>query len=168
MPFALVEVSDNAAMRDVDIRTADIGDVDALARIRSAEWGTFPYWQARIRGYMLGERNPGEALPPRMVIVAVTGDEGVGFIAGHRTRRHGCEGELQWLDVTRALRRTGVATELLRRLALWFARNEAKRVCVDVDPGNAPARAFYTRNGAAPLNPHWLVWEDVTLLSGEG
>jgi hypothetical protein len=34
-------------------------------------------------------------------------------------------------------------------------------VCVDVEPENRVARAFYSRHGAVPLNPHWLVWDDI-------
>jgi hypothetical protein len=44
----------------------------------------------------------------------------------------------------------------------------AKRICVDVDPANAVARRFYTRNGAEHLNEHWMVWNDIgKLLRGE-
>jgi hypothetical protein len=44
----------------------------------------------------------------------------------------------------------------------WTPTHAAK-VCVDVDPANTTARRFYTRHGAVPLNPHWLVWNDITL-----
>jgi RimJ/RimL family protein N-acetyltransferase len=58
-----------------------------------------------------------------------------------------------------------VAAELLRVLAFWFADENAKRVCVDADPENPGARAFYRKHGAQDLNPHWLVWPDITELA---
>jgi GNAT superfamily N-acetyltransferase len=54
-----------------------------------------------------------------------------------------------------------VATQLLRRLAEWFVSQGARRICVDVQPANRSARAFYARHGATELNPHWMVWEDI-------
>ena len=95
------------------------------------------------------------------MIVAEQDEEVIGFIAGHLTRRFHCDGELQWINVSSAQRRQGVATQLLRELADWFASNNAHRVCVDVQPRNAAARAFYTRHGAEPLNSHWLVWPNI-------
>src|SRR5207249_1752092 len=86
----------------------------------------------------------------------------VGFIAGHLTRRFGCDGELQWINVIPERRGSGVADELLRRLAGWFAQQNASRICVDVDPDNPTERKFYMRHGAQPLNPHWLVWNDIS------
>ncbi len=86
----------------------------------------------------------------------------VGFIAGHLTSRYGCDGELQWMDVIPEFRRRSVASELLRRLAKWFAEQGASRICVDVDPANKIARSFYTKHRAEHLNPHWLVWSDIT------
>ena len=85
-----------------------------------------------------------------------------GFIAGHLTRRFSCDGELEWIDVVRERRRSGIASELLRVLAAWFVEREALRVCVD--PGNAVARFFYARHGAEALNQHWLVWSDISVV----
>ena len=55
-----------------------------------------------------------------------------------------------------------MASELVGLLARWFVQQGAFRICVDVDPANAPARAFYIRNGAEELNEHWLVWNDIS------
>jgi mannitol-1-/sugar-/sorbitol-6-phosphatase len=139
-------------------------DLDQLVRIRSAEWGTESYWQERILGYMRGTHHPQQALAPRVILVASKGDRLLGFIAGHLTRRYECHGELEWLNVAPEARRSGIAGELLRVLASWFADQGAKRVCVDVDPENRPARTFYRKHGARDLNPHWLVWPDITAL----
>jgi GNAT superfamily N-acetyltransferase len=143
----------------VSYREANQADVPALARIRAAEWESEAYWTARILGYMAGEVHPREALPARVIYVAVEDDAIIGFIAGHLTRRFDCQGEIEWIDVIRERRRSGIASELLRLLAAWFVQQKALRVCVD--PGNAVARQFYARHGAVDLNRHWMVWENV-------
>ena len=145
----------------ISLREATQADVDSLARIRSAEWGSQAYWHERISGYMEGRLHPGESLLPRVVFVAENAHDIIGFIAGHLTRRFGCDGELQWLNVAADGRRSGLAARLLRRLAMWFDDQGAKRICVDVDPGNIRARTFYQKHGAEELNPHWLVWRDM-------
>ena len=138
-----------------------------MARIRACEWGSFDYWTNRITGYLEGEVHPQRALPPRISYVAVEQGSVVGFIAGHLTLRHGCEGELEWINVIPERRGSGVAPELLRLLAGWFVEKKAFRVCVDVEPSNTGARAFYTHHGAAMLNEHWLVWNDISHVLGK-
>src|SRR5262249_14757164 len=120
-------------------REAEKADVPAMARIRAAEWETEEYWQRRISGYLNCELHPQQALRPRVIYVALDGDSLVGFIAGHLTRRHACDGELEWITVIAERRRSGVASALLRLLAQWFVGLKAKRICVDVDPANAVA-----------------------------
>jgi GNAT superfamily N-acetyltransferase len=83
----------------------------------------------------------------------------VGYVAGHLSRRFGCDGELQWIYVIPERRRTHVATELVRLLARWFLDQGARRICVDV--GGEEARWFYERHGAVPLKPHWMMWNDI-------
>jgi hypothetical protein len=61
----------------------------------------------------------------------------------------------------------GIAPELLRLLAGWFVKQEALRICVDVDPANTMARQFYARHGAEHLNEHWMVWDNINLLLRE-
>lgn len=139
-------------------------DIPAMARIRSSEWGDQEYWERRISGYLAGEVNPQRALAPRTGYVAVEESAVVAFIAGHLTRRHACEGELEWINVITEWRGRGVASELLRLLAAWFVQQNALRICVDVDPANPTARAFYTKNGAEKLNPHWLAWNNITVV----
>jgi ribosomal protein S18 acetylase RimI-like enzyme len=94
-------------------------------------------------------------------------DSAVGFVAGHLTRRYACEGELQWINVISGRRGSNIASELLRRLASWFARQRALRICVNVDPANTTAQRFYRRHGAETLNKHWLVWSDIKIVLGE-
>jgi GNAT superfamily N-acetyltransferase len=148
-------------------REALASDVPALARIRAAMWGSEQYWQTRIAAYMERKLHPQKSLPPRVVYVATEDGSPVGLIAGHLTRRYECEGELEWIDVVRDRRGSGVAAELLRRLAEWFVAHQASRVCVDVEPANAVARNFYARHGAEELNPHWLVWPDIKVVLGK-
>jgi len=142
-------------------------DIPALARIRASEWETEAYWQARITRYLDCELHPQQALLPRIIYVASEGDRVVGFIAGHLTRRHACDGELEWINVVPECRGSRVASELLRLLAAWFVEQKATRICVDVDPANTTARRFYQRHGADILNEHWLVWNNISVVLGE-
>lgn len=132
--------------------------------MRAADWGTEEYWQTRITGYMHRTLHPRDALAARELFVAEDDARGiavVGFVAGHLTRRLGCSGELEWINVAAESRHAGVATELLRTIASWFAEVGAFRVCVDPD---ADARGFYLELGAHALDDHWLIWEDIRLV----
>jgi ribosomal protein S18 acetylase RimI-like enzyme len=153
-------------MATVHYRLADKSDVPAMARIRAASWGTQEYWEVRISGYMDRKLHPQQALMPRVSYVALENDAVAGLIAGHLTRRHKCDGELEWIDVISECRGSGVASELLRLLAAWFVGQKASRICVDVQPTNTVARRFYMRHGAVELNPYWLVWSDIKVVLG--
>ncbi len=142
-------------------RQAGDGDIPQMAEIRAGDWGTKPYWQERIRQYLNADLHPRESLPPRAAFVGVEGDRVVGFIAGHLTRRFGCDGELEWISVRPECRKRGVAAQLLALLRTWFLDHGARRVCVDVEPSNLVARRFYARHGAQDLKPHWMVWKDI-------
>jgi GNAT superfamily N-acetyltransferase len=145
------------------IRVARQSDVPAMARLRAANMPSEEAWKLRIASYLAKEHHPRHALRPRICYVALAGDALAGYIAGHLTRRYGCDGELQWINVISEQRGAGVAAELLRRLAKWFVRHKARRICVDVDPANTPARRFYAKHGAQTLNAHWLVWPDIKI-----
>jgi len=151
-------------MSTVLYREALKSDVPAMARIRAREWETEEYWRTRMTAYMACELHPKHALMPRVVYVALDGDSVIGLIAGHLTRRHECDGELEWIDVISEHRKRGIASDLLRVLAAWFVEQKASRICVDVEPTNAVARKFYARHGAEILNPHWLVWPDISVV----
>lgn len=152
------------AMKPLLYREARDSDIPAMARIRAAEWETEEYWQRRISAYLRGELHPRDALRPRISYVCCDQDSLVGFIAGHLTRRHSCQGEVEWINVVPACRGNGIASELLRRLAAWFVEQKATRVCVDVEPSNSIARRFYAGHGAEDLKPHWMVWDDIKLV----
>jgi GNAT superfamily N-acetyltransferase len=134
-------------------------DIPTLAKLRAANWESEEYWLTRITGYFDGTANPWHSKAPRIVYVACAGDVIVGFVAGHLSTRLGCEGELEWIDVREEYRRKGIASEMVWVLARWFIEQGAFSICVD--PGNEPAREFYSRMGAGNLNNHWMYWEDV-------
>jgi GNAT superfamily N-acetyltransferase len=148
----------------VVFRPAEDGDIDAMAAIRAREWETEAYWKGRIGSYIAVEQSPQQALPSRAVFVAVDDGQVVGFVAGHRTRRYGCDAELQWINVTPERRGDGIAGQLLAVMASWFVEQGALRVCVDVEPNNTGARGLYARYGAERLNHHWMVWQDVRVI----
>lgn len=147
---------------EIHYRIATESDIPSLARLRTLLRGTIDGWAPYIKGYMDGMTNPQKALAPRVVYVATDGEQVVGWIAGHLTTRLGCDGELQWIDVDTEHRRKGIASELVKMLAGWFAEQNAKKICVD--PGNDDSRKFYAANGAGNLNQHWMYWEDITVL----
>lgn len=112
-------------------------------------------------GYLEGSYSPRFAQGDRAVFVAWFETQRAGYVAGHRTTRFGCEGELQWLNVAEAFRGKGVADALIQRVLDWFLSNSIFKVCVNVDPDNIAGRKVYFRNGASELDSHWLIWLDL-------
>jgi GNAT superfamily N-acetyltransferase len=145
-------------MMPVEYRRADLADVPRLVGLpQPGEAGG----DARMALYLAGQHHPQDALPLRALFLAEAGAEPLGYVAGHLTRRLGCEGELQWIYVVADQRRHGVASHLLELLVAWFLEQGAHRVCVDV--GDDAARPFYRRHGATELNRHWMIWEDIAV-----
>jgi GNAT superfamily N-acetyltransferase len=143
-------------MSAVVYREASLADVPRLVGLpRPGEAGG----DHRMAAYLAGEHHPQQALPPRVLFMAEAEGAPAGYIAGHLTRRFGCEGELQWIYVVPDHRRTGVGSRLVQMLADWFSAHAARRICVDV--GDDAARPFYRRHGAVELNRYWMVWEDI-------
>jgi len=101
-------------------------------------------------------------LSERVVFVCAEEDRVVGLTAGHLTRRFGCDAELQWISVRAEYRKRGIAAELLRCMVEWFVEQNARSVCVDVEPSNAVAREFYARHGAVDFKPNWMIWHDIS------
>ena len=155
----------NSLPRDIQVRLATAGDIAEMARTRATDPSVRPA-DSRMAAYREGRHHPHQALAPRAFYVAEAGGVLAGYIAGHLTRRYGCEGEVQYLYVALAQRRTGVAGALLQSLAQWFVGQGATRVCVDVDAESPGAAPFYQRHGAQPLRPHWLVWPDIAAVIG--
>lgn len=142
------------------VREAEVADVARLSGIRAGDPEAGPA-DPRMEEYLAGTHHPRHALRPRVMYVALEEDLVAGYIAGHLTTRFNCEGELQYLYVARHYRRRGAASALLTALANWFIGRDARRICVDVVPENAVARAFYRHHGAIQLNRGWMVWEDI-------
>ena len=113
--------------------------------------GTREFWIERIGPYLKGEYNPWQALAPRAAFVSENIGAVIGFAAGHQTRRFGCDGELEWIDVAEEHRRLGIAAKLLASIGSWFVEEGLRRICVNVDPSNSTARNFYAKHGAVPL-----------------
>jgi GNAT superfamily N-acetyltransferase len=132
-----------------------------MAQIRAGDWGTEEYWNERILQYLAHKLNPREALRTRVAFVCLERETIVGLIAGHLTRRFGCDGELEWISVRPEYRSRGAGFGLLCQLAEWFSAHNAKRICVDVEPSNRIGRRFYTLHGAQDLKSHWMVWQDI-------
>lgn len=146
-----------------DIRRASADDAAALSRLpEPGESGGDP--EPRMRAYLEGRHSPQEALAARVMYFAHVDGKPIGYIAGHMTKRYGCDGELQWVHVIRQYRGTKVASILLKQLAFWFVERDARRICVDVDPANAIARRFYSRHGAKEFKPYWMVWDDIAVV----
>jgi GNAT superfamily N-acetyltransferase len=111
----------------------------AIWAIEKGEGGTS---QERMTLYFDGLHNPQRALPPRVIFLAEEGDSLLGYIAGHLTRRFDFDGELEWLYVNPARRRTGVASGLMPCLAAWFKQQKAARICVNVAAQIFPRFSF--------------------------
>lgn len=91
---------------DVSFRAATSTDVPAMVACHS--WAAV---DPRMAAYFDGKHDPHQALPPRIGYVASVEDAIVGYIAGHLTTRHGCQGEVQYLFVSQAI--VGVESERL-------------------------------------------------------
>lgn len=143
----------------VVLRTAEENDIGGMASLCAAESQDESFWSDRIARYLSGELSPQDALQPRVIFVAID-EEVVGFVAGHLTRRFGCQGELQWINIAVDHRGFGVARALIVRIGAWFVEQEAKRVCVNVDFRNVLARRLYSSCGAKILDKEWMIWDD--------
>lgn len=149
-------------MTAVHYYRATSADVIAMAQCRLGDPAAGPA-DTRMAAYLEGRHHPQQALLPRVAYVARADEAVVGYIAGHRTGRFGCDGEVQYLYVAPGTRRQGIGTGLLQRLGEWFRAEGAARVCVNVDLESPAARPFYARHGARVLEPfpYWYVWSDI-------
>ena len=145
---------------DTKFREVTKADVSAMSQLAHSTGGVA---DPRMAAYFDRQHHPQQALPARIGFVAMANEAVVGYIAGHRTTRHGCEGEVQYLFVAPEYRRRGIATELLSLLGEWFVAQSARKVCVALaDDSPAEAKPFYESVGAAPLRKHWYAWNDIS------
>src|SRR5262245_22656687 len=152
------------SIENVQFREATAADAPAMALSHVYD-PSADAADPRMAAYLDGQHPPQQALLPRVAYLALVNDQVIGYTAGHRTTRHGCAGEVQYLFVSAAFRRRGVATELIRLLAQWFRTERVQKVCVAL-AGDSPAdyRPFYESMGASPLRRFWYGWEDVGTL----
>jgi GNAT superfamily N-acetyltransferase len=153
-------------MTNVRYRHAKETDISAMARLCAPDRAGEEYWKDRLTAYVNRTLHLEKGLEPRVVHVATDGRSLVGFAAGHLSRRERCDGEVKWLHVLPAHRGKGVASDLLRLLALWFAGQNAERICVEIDPANITGREFCRRRGALILSEHLWVWNDIKAVTG--
>jgi ribosomal protein S18 acetylase RimI-like enzyme len=146
------------------IRPAELTDVPSMAELRAQTKGTQAFWTDRIDRYLRGEHSPQGALELRLAFVAIHQGKIVGFVAGHRTRRFDCDGEVQWIDVEQQHRGRGIASRLMAQMGAWFVSQNTRRICVNVAINNLAARKLYEKCGAQPLNDCWMVWEHSSLI----
>jgi GNAT superfamily N-acetyltransferase len=154
---------DMASIESIRFRAATSADVAAMAQCRLTDPAAGAA-DRRMTAYFDGQHHPQQALLPRNGYVALAGETVVGYIAGHRTTRYGCAGEVQYLFVAPACRRRGIAAALIRLLAGWFGEQGVAKVCVNVDIDSPAAEPFYVSVGASALNRHWYVWEDISIV----
>ncbi|HEV2828517.1 MAG TPA: GNAT family N-acetyltransferase [Pyrinomonadaceae bacterium] len=149
------------SIEHLQLREATAADVPAMSRCHLDD-PVNPFADSRMAAYFDCQHHPQQSLPARVGYVALVNEMIVGYIAGHRSTRHGCAGEVQYLFVTPLYRRRGIATALLRLLAEWFQSQAAQQVCVGVAADSPKeAKPFYESVGASPLKKHWYAWEDI-------
>jgi GNAT superfamily N-acetyltransferase len=152
---------DMRSSENVQFREANASDVAAMAQCHLADPANAVV-DSRMAAYFDCRHHPQQALLASIGYVALVDDAIVGYIAGHRTTRHGCEGEVQYLFVAPLYRRRGIATELLRLLATWFHAQASQKVCVGVaDDSPKEAKPFFESVGASPLKKNWYAWKDI-------
>jgi GNAT superfamily N-acetyltransferase len=144
----------------LEFRPAEERDIAGMAHIRAEEWRDDAFWIDRIGRYLSGEHSPQQALAERAAFVAVEQGAVIGFVTGHRTRRFGYDGELQWINVIASRRGQGISGRLMNVMAGWFLEHGMARVCVNVSAENTAACALYARYGAHTLSEGWMAWED--------
>ena len=149
------------AIDNLQFREALVTDVPAIAACHAADPNA-GFADPRMAAYLKGRHHPQQALPERVGYVALVNDAVVGYIAGHRTERHGCAGEVQYLFVARNFRRCAIATRLMRLLAEWFRSQGVQEVCVGVADDSPPeAKPFFESVGAVPFKKYWYAWQDI-------
>ena len=151
---------------DYTIIEASIDDVEVIVDVtfRSFEDAfNKPFYMEREaaihrwKAYMRKEHHPRDAKDPRIVYIAISDGEVVGFVAGHLTERLGLAGELQSIYVLPEHQGRGLGTQLVIALAKGFKKWEAKEVCVDHKNGS---EGFYIKLGARFNDHGWLVWDN--------
>lgn len=158
----------------IRIQTASVGDIEALTRIEvDTKLQSFPEYmdmiatdfdirQHRWHTYF-NQETPVSAKPQRIVYKAIKEGEIVGYIAGHLTTRYNKDAEIQSLYVLKSEQRNGIGSLLFKKFAAWLDKHGAESLCTGIFPEN-PYLVFYLKYGGMHLNPHWIYWDDLSLL----
>ena len=158
----------------IRIEVASPADISALARVEiESKLQSFPEHMDAIaidpeirvhrwHTYFDGE-SPVSAKLPRIVFKAIKDKQIIGFIAGHLTTRYDKDAEIQSFYVLRSEQRNGIGSALLEKLLTWLKEQKAKSLCVGIFPEN-PYLVFYLKFGGLHLNPHWIYWDDLSLV----
>jgi len=149
---------------DIQFREGTSADVPAMARCRLADPPN-SVADPRMAAYFNGQHHPQQALIPRVGYLAMANDEVIGYIAGHRTTRNGCAGEVQYLFVAPSQRRR----ESERPCFGCLLNGSKHRVLVAFVSASLTivrqkAKPFYESVGALPLKRNWYWWEDIEVL----
>ena len=147
----------------IRFRETTTADVPAMELCRLADPIDGPA-DPRMAAYFDRQHHPQQALLPRVGYVALANDTVIGYIAGHRTTRHGCSGEVQYVFVAPAYRRRGIGTALLQLLAEWFQAQAAQKVRVAVLTVLQRPSLSMRGVGASRLKRNWCAWEDIGTL----
>jgi GNAT superfamily N-acetyltransferase len=156
------------------ISIATINDIEVLTRVEiESKSKSIPQLiegfevdhDARLHRWQtwFGGRSPQTSLPERIAFKALTGDQIVGYIAGHLTTRYNLDTEIQSFYVLKEYQRKGVGSALLMAFVNWLKKNNATTLCVGIARQN-PYQAFYLKHGGKYLNEHWIWWDDLAAL----
>lgn len=127
-------------------------EVDIDYAIRAHRWKT----------YFAGQ-SPVSARPERVIFKAMDDGRMIGYLAVHLTTRYNKDAEIQSFYILKEYQRKGIGLKLLKMAVQWLGQFKARSLCVGIASDN-PYRVFYLKHGGEYLNPHWIVWGDITAL----
>ncbi|WP_295793661.1 GNAT family N-acetyltransferase [Mucilaginibacter sp.] len=157
----------------MEIVIATIADVDELTNVEvesklrsftdnepvAIDYDTRYYrWNTYFNG-----QSPASAKQQRVVYKAIIDGKIVGYIAGHLTTRYEKDAEIQSFYILKEYQRKGIGAKLLTEFLGWLQTQRATSLCVGIDSTN-PYQAFYLKQDAGYLNPHWMFWDDIEAL----
>jgi len=153
---ALASEIETITRLEIDSKIASIpqciSEVDIDYSVRLQRWHTY-----------FNGSSPQTSKPERLVLKAEVDEKMVGYIAGHLTNRFEKDAEIQSFYVLKPYQRQGIGRQLFFKFVEWMQQQHAQSLCVGIAEDN-PYQAFYLKQGADYLNPHWLYWDDISIL----
>ncbi|MBS1165771.1 MAG: family acetyltransferase [Proteobacteria bacterium] len=146
-------------MAEIALRSADVADAAAIARLHVAVWRqTYRDLAPREAFTALDERYRLEkwreklSRPQADQLVLLAEQEnrlvGMGAAGAPSDDAFGGRGEIKFLYVDQAVKRQGIGRHLLRHLAMHLAERRYPGAALSVVEGNRAAAAFYQALGA--------------------